>query len=80
MSILKGFYYKTKLVAISNFKVMYTLFSDGDFCLAIGIAQVFVENGNLVGFISNNSYGTKNTFTFVKILKEICGKLDKSVL
>lgn len=59
---------------------MNTLFSDGDFCLAIGIAQVFVENGNLVGFISNNSYGTKNTFTFVKILKEISGKLDKSVL
>lgn len=59
---------------------MYTLFSDGDFCLAIGIAQVFVENGNLVGFISNNSYGTKNTSTFVKILKEISGKLDKSVL
>lgn len=78
MRILKGFYYKTKLVAISNFKVMYTLFSDGDFCLAIGIAQVFVENGNLVGFISN-SYGTKNTFTFVKILKEISGKLDRSV-
>lgn len=59
---------------------MYTLFSDGDFCLAIGIAQVFVENGNLVGFISNNSYGTKNTFTFVKILKEVSGKLDRSVL